>query len=222
MPVAVVTGASKGIGEAVGRALAREGYDLALGARSVERLKEIAEELNGKHNVEVFHHYLDVSRPESVEEFAEKVLERFGDVDVVVANAGLGYFGRLEEITEEQFHEMIEVNLLGVWRTVKAFLGSLKRTKGVAVVVTSDVSARLIPYGGSYVATKWAARALVRTFQMENPDVRFFEVRPGAVDTYFGGSKPGKPKEHGFLKPEEVAEAIKYLLRLPKLSLIHI
>lgn len=216
MPVAVVTGASKGIGEAIARALAEEGYNLALGARSVDRLKEIAEELNEKHNVEVFYHYLDVSKPESVGEFAEKVLERFRDVDVLVANAGLGHFGRLEELTEEQFHEMIEVNLLGVWRTVKAFLESLKRTNGVAVVVTSDVSARLIPYGGGYVATKWAARALVRTFQMENPDVRFFEVRPGAVDTYFGGSKPGKPKEHGYLKPEEVAEAIKYLLRLPK------
>jgi len=212
MKVAVVTGASRGIGEAIARALAEDGYALALGARSVERLKELAEELGG----EVFYHYLDVSRPESVEEFAEKVLERFGKVDVVVANAGLGHFGRLEELKEEQFHEMIEVNLLGMWRTIKAFLKSLKETKGVVVAVTSDVSARLIPHGGGYTVTKWAARALVRTFQIENPDVRFFELRPGAVDTYFGGSKPGKPKEKGYLKPEEVAEAVKYLLRLPK------
>ena len=199
MKVAVVTGASRGIGEAIARALAEDGYALALGARSVERLKELAEELGG----EVFYHYLDVSRPESVEEFAEKVLERFGKGDVVGANAGLGHFGRLEELKEEQFHEMIEVNLLGMWRTIKAFLKSLKETNGVVVAVTSDVSARLIPYGGGYTATKWAARALVRTFQIENPDVRFFELRPGAVDTYFGGSKPGKPREKGYLKPED-------------------
>ncbi|ASI98676.1 SDR family oxidoreductase [Thermococcus celer] len=212
MKVAVVTGASRGIGEAIARALAEEGYALAIGARSVERLKKLAEELGG----EVFYHHLDVSRPESVEEFANKTIERFGKVDVVVANAGLGYFGRLEELGEEEFHEMIEVNLLGMWRTIKAFLRNLKETNGVVVAVTSDVSARLLPYGGGYTATKWAARALVKTFQIENPDVRFFELRPGAVDTYFGGSKPGKPKEKGFLKPEEVAEAVKYLLRLPK------
>ncbi|AFN04500.1 NAD(P)-dependent oxidoreductase [Pyrococcus furiosus DSM 3638] len=216
MKVAVITGASRGIGEAIAKALAEDGYSLALGARSVDRLEKIAKELSEKHGVEVFYDYLDVSKPESVEEFARKTLAHFGDVDVVVANAGLGYFGRLEELTEEQFHEMIEVNLLGVWRTIKAFLNSLKRTGGVAIVVTSDVSARLLPYGGGYVATKWAARALVRTFQIENPDVRFFELRPGAVDTYFGGSKAGKPKEQGYLKPEEVAEAVKYLLRLPK------
>ena len=216
MKIAVITGASRGIGESIARALAKDGYALALGARSVERLEKIAQELAQEHGVEVFHHHLDVSKPESVEKFSRKVLDRFGDVDVVVANAGLGHFRRLEELTEEQFHEMIEVNRLGVWRTIKAFLQSLKRTGGVALVVTSDVSARFIPYGGGYVSTKWAARALVRTFQIENPDVRFFELRPGAVDTYFAGSKPGKPKEQGYLKPEEIAEAVRCLLRLPK------
>nr|3L77_A Chain A, Short-chain alcohol dehydrogenase [Thermococcus sibiricus MM 739] len=216
MKVAVITGASRGIGEAIARALARDGYALALGARSVDRLEKIAHELMQEQGVEVFYHHLDVSKAESVEEFSKKVLERFGDVDVVVANAGLGYFKRLEELSEEEFHEMIEVNLLGVWRTLKAFLDSLKRTGGLALVTTSDVSARLIPYGGGYVSTKWAARALVRTFQIENPDVRFFELRPGAVDTYFGGSKPGKPKEKGYLKPDEIAEAVRCLLKLPK------
>ncbi len=149
MKVAVVTGGASrgGIGEAIARALAEEGYALAIGgARSVERLKKLAEELGGG---EVFYHHLDVSRPESVEEFANKTIERFGKVDVVVANAGLGYFGRLEELGgEEEFHEMIEVNLLGMWRTIKAFLRNLKETNGVVVAVTSDVSARLLPYGG--------------------------------------------------------------------------
>jgi 3-oxoacyl-[acyl-carrier protein] reductase len=78
MPVAVVTGASKGIGEAVARGLAREGYDLALGARSVDRLEKLAKELGEKHGVKVFYHYLDVSKDESVEEFAGKVLQEFG------------------------------------------------------------------------------------------------------------------------------------------------
>ncbi|MBP1912825.1 SDR family oxidoreductase [Thermococcus stetteri] len=211
MKVAVVTGASRGIGRTIAEMLAEEGYSLALGARNVEELEKLTEGLE----TEVFYHYLDVSRPESVDDFASRVLWRFGGVDLVVANAGVGYFGRLEEIRDEDFERMLQVNTLGLWRTVKAFLPSLRERRGAVVAVTSDVSARVFPGGGAYVATKWAARALVRTFQMENPEVRFLELRPGAVDTYFAGSGPGKPKEHGFLKPEDVAEALRCLLKLP-------
>ncbi|MDV3104578.1 SDR family oxidoreductase [Thermococcus waiotapuensis] len=211
MKLAVVTGASRGLGRAIAKVLAEENYALALGARSVGELEKLAEELD----TEVFYGYLDVSSWESVEDFSWKVLERFGGVDLVVANAGVGYFGRLEEISDEDFKSMVEVNLLGLWRTIKAFLPSLKDRKGTVVAVTSDVSARVFPGGGAYVSTKWGARALVRTFQLENPEVRFLELRPGAIDTYFAGSRPGKPKEHGFLKPEEVAEALRCLLRLP-------
>ncbi|MCO6040707.1 SDR family oxidoreductase [Thermococcus alcaliphilus] len=211
MKVAVVTGASRGIGRAIAEILAEEGYSLALGARNVEELEKLAESLE----TEVFYHYLDVSRPESVDDFASRVLQRFGEVDLVVANAGIGYFGRLEEIRDEDFERMLQVNTLGLWRTIKTFLPSLRKRKGTVVAVTSDVSARVFPGGGPYVATKWAARALVRTFQMENPEIRFLELRPGAVDTHFAGSKPGKPKEHGFLKPEEVAEALRCVLKLP-------
>ncbi|WP_048147880.1 SDR family oxidoreductase [Palaeococcus ferrophilus] len=211
MKVAVVTGSSRGIGRAIAEMLAEEGYSLVLGARNVEELEKLAEGLE----TEVFYQHLDVSKPESVDNFASRVLQRFGGVDLVVANAGVGYFGRLEEIRDEDFERMLQVNTLGLWRTIKAFLPSLKERKGIVVAITSDVSARVFPDGGAYVATKWAARALVRTFQLENPEVRFLELRPGAVDTYFAGSRPGKPKEHGFLKPEEVAEALRPLLKLP-------
>ncbi|ASJ12680.1 SDR family oxidoreductase [Thermococcus thioreducens] len=212
MKVAVVTGASRGIGKAIAEALADERYTLALGARSVETLREIAETLP----TDVFYDYLDVSDAESVVRFAERVLDRFGGVDLVVANAGVGYFGRLDEIQEKDFEAMVQVNLLGLWRTVKAFLPSLKRRRGQVVAVTSDVSARVFPGGGAYTSTKWGARALLRVFQMENPEVRFLELRPGATDTYFAGSKPGKPREQGFLKPEEIARALICLLKLPE------
>lgn len=214
MKVAVITGASKGIGEAMARALAKEGYGLALGARSVDLLERLGGELKEKYGVDVLHAFLDVTKPESVEEFAKEVLEHFGGVDVLVANAGIGMGGRLDELTEEEMERVFQVNTLGVWRTVKAFLPSIRERKGTVAVVTSDVSARLIPGAGAYVATKWAARALVRTFQMENPEVRFMELRPGAVDTYFYG-KPGRRIEEGFMKPEDVAKLFVYLLKLP-------
>jgi len=210
MRTAVVTGASKGIGRAIAKALSREGYSLSLGARSLGLLKNLANELE----TEVLWSYLDVSSPDSVGEFVKKTLERFGSVDLVVANAGIGIPGRLDEITEEEFLYSLQVNLLGVWRVVKAFLPSLREKKGTVVVVTSDLSTRLLPGSGAYVISKWGARALVKTFQLENPTVKFLELRPGAVDTHFYG-KPGRSREEGFMKPEDVAEALLSLLKLP-------
>ncbi|ASJ16493.1 alcohol dehydrogenase [Thermococcus chitonophagus] len=208
--VAVITGASKGIGRAIAKALSEEGFSLSLGARSVNLLKELVEELN----TEVFYSYLDVSDPVSVKEFATNTLKKFRNVDVVIANAGIGIPGRLDEISEDDFMRTIQVNLLGVWRTIKAFLPSLKERRGVAIVVTSDLSTRLLPGSGAYVVSKWGARALVRTFQLENPEVRFLELRPGAVDTHFYG-KPGRKREEGFMKPEDVAEIVRMVVKLP-------
>ncbi|MCA6214816.1 SDR family oxidoreductase [Thermococcus bergensis] len=219
MKTAVVTGASKGIGRAVAEALAREGYDLALGARSIDLLKGLAEELTAKYGVRVFYDYLDVSRNESVEEFAGKVLEEFGGVDLLVANAGIPMGGRLDELSNEDMERVLQVNTLGVWRTVKAFLPSLKERRGTVAVVTSYISTMILPNAGAYVASKWASRALTKTFQAENPEVKFIELRPGMVDTYFYG-RPGRKIEEGFMKPEDVAELLIALLKLPRHVLV--
>ncbi|KUJ99683.1 SDR family oxidoreductase [Pyrococcus woesei] len=214
MKVAVVTGASKGIGRAIAKALAKEGYKLALGARSVEMLEELSREIGG-----AFYSYLDVSKPESVAEFAEKVLKEFGGVDLLVANAGIPMGGRLDEVSEEDMKRVFDVNTFGVWRTIKAFLPSLKERKGTVVVVTSYISTMILPNAGPYVASKWAARAITKTFQLENPEVKFIELRPGKVDTYFYG-KPGRKIEEGFMKPEDVAELLISLLKLPEHVLV--
>lgn len=209
MKVAVVTGASKGIGRAVSLALAKEGYSLAIGARSLDLLEEVAGE------TKAFYSFLDVSKEDSVNQFAQKVLKRFGRVDLLVANAGIGVGGRLDEVSDEDFERVLQVNTLGLWRSIKAFLPALKKSRGLVIAVTSDISTRLIPGSGAYVASKWAARAILRTFQIENPEVRFLELRPGAVDTHFYG-KPGRRREEGFMKPEDVAEVVRAIVRLPK------
>ncbi|ASJ00650.1 SDR family oxidoreductase [Thermococcus gorgonarius] len=219
MKVAVVTGASKGIGRAIAEALAREGYNLALGARSVDLLEELSKELEEKHGVKVLYRYLDVSSPQSLKEFAEAVLEEFGGVDLLVANAGIPMGGRLDEVSEEDMERVFQVNALGVWRTIKLFLPSLKERRGTVAVVTSYISTMILANAGAYVASKWAARAFTKTFQMENPEVKFIELRPGMVDTYFYG-RPGRKIEEGFMKPEDVAELLVALLKLPKHVLV--
>ena len=209
--VAVVTGASRGLGSAFARALAEEGYAVALGARDAGAVERLAGELPGP----AFAHPLDVGDPGSVAAFRDAVLSRFGRLDVLVNNAGIGIFKRLEEFSWEEVERTFRVNVLGVWAVTTAFLPRLRESRGMVLMISSDVSTRTFPNGGPYTASKFALRALTRTLQQENPELRVLELRPGAVDTHFAGSTPGAPGKEWFLRPETVAETVRFALRLP-------
>jgi NADP-dependent 3-hydroxy acid dehydrogenase YdfG len=207
--VAAVTGASRGLGAEFARVLAEEGYAVALGGRDVEAIERLASGLPAS-----FAHALDVGSSESVAAFRDAVLARFGRVDVLVNNAGIGIFKRLEEFSPEEVERIFRVNVQGAWAVTTAFLPQLKAARGWVVMISSDVSTRTFPTGGPYAASKFALRALARTLQQENPELRVLELRPGAVDTYFAGSTPGAPGKEWFLQPGAVAEVLRFALRL--------
>jgi NADP-dependent 3-hydroxy acid dehydrogenase YdfG len=209
--IAVVTGASRGLGLAFSRVLAEEGFSLALGARDVAALERIAGELPGNH----LSHPLDVENGASVEAFRDAVLARFGRVDLLVNNAGIGIFKRLDELTEEDFDRQFRVNVRGAWLATKAFLPALETAGGMVAMISSDVSTRTFPNGGAYTATKFALRAFSRTLQQEHPNLRVLELRPGATDTFFAGSTAGAEGKEWFLRPESVAEILRLAVRLP-------
>ena len=209
--VAAVTGASRGLGAVFARVLSAEGFAVALGARDLATVGRLAAELPGPALASP----LDVTDPASVDGFCRATIERFGRLDVLVNNAGIGVFRRLEETSAEEFAATLRVNVLGVWAVTVAFLPWLKESRGLVIMVSSDVSTRTFPTGGSYTASKFALRALSRTFQQENPELRVLELRPGAVDTSFAGSTPGAPGKEWFLQPEVVGEALRFALRLP-------
>lgn len=209
--VAVVTGASRGLGSAFTRVLAEEGFAVALGARDVAGIERLAAGLP----VPTLAHPLDVGDAGSVAAFRDAVLGRFGRVDALVNNAGVGIFRRLEEISAEDFALTFRVNVQGAWAVTVAFLPQLKAARGQVFMISSDVSTRTFPTGGPYTASKFALRALTRTLQQENPELKVLELRPGAVDTSFAGSTPGAPGKEWFLRPEAVAETIRFALRLP-------
>lgn len=209
--VAVVTGASRGLGSVFARVLAEEGYAVALGARDAAAVERLAGELPGP----AFAHPLDVADSGSVAAFRDAVLSRFGRLDALVNNAGIGIFKRLEDFSAEEVERTFRVNVLGVWAATTAFLPQLREAKGLVLMISSDVSTRTFPTGGPYTASKFALRALARTLQQENPDLRVLELRPGAVDTWFAGSTQGAVGKEWFLRPETVAEAVRFALRLP-------
>jgi NADP-dependent 3-hydroxy acid dehydrogenase YdfG len=215
--VAVVTGASSGIGAATARALASDGFQVVLGARRLQRVEEIAAEAAG----EAF--ALDVTDPRSVEEFAARVPR----CDVLVNNAGgaLG-LGPLAEADEEQWRTMYESNVLGTMRMTRALLPHLVESgDGHLVAVTSIAGFEAYRGGAGYIAAKHAQRSLLRNLRLEllGQPVSVTEIAPGMVETEFslvrfGGDEEAARRVYEGMEPlraEDVAECIRWAVAQP-------
>jgi NADP-dependent 3-hydroxy acid dehydrogenase YdfG len=177
--VAVVTGASAGIGVATATLLAKEGFDLVLGARRIERVEEVAAQCGGRAVV------LDVTDPVSVEAFAEAI----NRVDVLVNNAGLAAgMDQIGELTDETFSKMWETNVAGLVRVTRALLPKLEQSTNAHIVNIGSIAGfETYQGGGGYTATKHAVRAITRTLRLEllGKPIRITEVSPGLVETEF-------------------------------------
>jgi NADP-dependent 3-hydroxy acid dehydrogenase YdfG len=216
--VAVVTGASGGIGAATARALAKEGFEVVVGARRKDRLDEIAREVGGIP-VE-----LDVTDDASVEAFAAKIPE----ARVLVNNAG-GARGRdtIETADVESWRWMFEVNVLGTLRVTKALLPKLEASgDGHVVIMGSIAGFETYPGGGGYVGAKHAERALAKTLRLEvlGMPIRVTEINPGLVEgtefslVRFGGDEERARKVYEGLtplRPEDVADCVAFAVTRP-------
>jgi NADP-dependent 3-hydroxy acid dehydrogenase YdfG len=215
--VAVVTGASSGIGAATARALAGAGFEIVAAARRLDRCEALAREIGGRAVK------LDVTDADSVTALAEAVPE----ASVVVHSAG-GALG-LEPVSdadEAQWLEMYETNVLGVMRVTKALLPALERSGGGHIVVVGSVAGvEVYPGGGGYTAAKHAANALSRTLRLEllGRPIRVTEIAPGLVETEFslvrfGGDVERAREVYRGLEPltgDDIAEAIAFAVTRP-------
>ncbi len=215
--VALVTGASSGIGAAAVRALADAGFEVVGAARRLERLEEVTGEVGGRAL------RLDVTDPDSVAELAEALPE----VSVLVNNAG-GALGLepVAEADESHWREMYESNVMGVMRVTKALLPQLERSgQGHVVVVGSVAGVEVYPGGGGYTAAKHAVHAVTKTLRLEllGKPIRVTEVAPGMVETEFSlvrfeGDREKANRVYEGTTPltgEDVADAIAYVVTRP-------
>ena len=218
--LAVVTGASSGIGAATARALANDGFEVALGARRGDRIEALAAEIGG-HARE-----LDVTDSRSVEEFAAWT-EELGGASVLVNNAG-GAKGLepIAEMHEERWRWMYEVNVLGLAMMTKALLPQIRRTgSGHVIIIGSAAGTETYARGAGYTAAKFGAHAVFGSLRLEllGEDVRVTEVMPGAVRTEFGlvrfegDEEKAEAPYRGItpLTPEDVAECVRWAVSLP-------
>jgi ribitol 2-dehydrogenase len=217
--VVLITGASSGIGAATAMALARRGAKVALAARSADKLQALAQEL-GENALAV---PTDVTRGADVTRMVEATLERYKRVDALFANAGIYLPGEVAEGDPEEWAHLMDVNVNGVLRSVRAVLPHLLAQGSGDIVVNSSVSGhQAIPWEPVYSASKHALQAFVHGLrrQMVGKGVRVGAIAPGVVlNDLWGVTTPAEIKqgvaEKTGLRSEDVAELVATLLDLP-------
>ena len=216
-PVLLVTGASSGIGAATARAAAGKGWRLMLGARSEERLAELATELGGEDRARAV--AADVTELADNERLAAAALDGFGRLDAVFANAGFGATRGFLEDDPDHWREMVLTNVLGVAYTIRATLPHMLDADRGHFLITSSVAGRRALPGSLYSATKWAVTAIGEALRQElrqmhdNQSVRVTVIEPGMVDTPFFDNRPGPERA---LHDDDIAAAVLYALEQPQ------
>jgi len=193
--VAVVTGGASGIGKAIARAMVGEGMKVVIADIEAQRLQDAAAEIGATGIM------TDVSKAEDVEALAREAVDRFGTVDVLVNNAGIGPMGRLEDLTLKDWRWMIDVNLWGVIHGVTSFLPILRANpKGAHIVNTASMAGLMpVPSLATYCTTKYAIVGLSETMaldlEMAGSNVGVSIICPGPVSTDLGSSTRNRPAE---------------------------
>ncbi|MBK1623916.1 SDR family oxidoreductase [Afifella marina] len=210
MKTFLITGASTGIGAATARAAVEAGYNVALAARSKDKLEGLVAELGKERALAVS---CDVTSLEDQQAMVDKTLQAFGRIDVVFANAGVGSKGSGTEGGDpDNFREMILTNVLGVVLTAKVTLAEIKKNRG-HILITGSRAGRMTMRGSVYGATKWAVTGYGQNLreELEGTGARVTLIEPGMVDTpFFDERKPDA------LKAEDVAAAVMYAVSQPE------
>jgi NADP-dependent 3-hydroxy acid dehydrogenase YdfG len=220
--VAVITGASSGIGAATARALAADGHRVALLARRVDRIQALADEL-GDGAIAIG---ADVTDRDALVAAAQRVHGELGGADVLVNNAGVMLLGPFGPEQRADYRQMIEVNLLGAITTTEVFLDQLRANgRGDLINISSIAGRTARPTNGVYAATKWGINGWSESLRQElQPDVRVTVIEPGAVGTELTDHithAATKEATEQFVKdlairPEDIAEVIAFAVSRPR------
>jgi NADP-dependent 3-hydroxy acid dehydrogenase YdfG len=224
--VIAITGASSGIGEATARHLATRGARLIIGARRMDRLEALADEIR-QDGGEVVPVEVDVTRRADLQRLVQTAVDRFGRLDVLVSNAGVSKLGPLADGDVDGWSAMIDVNLRGVLNGIAAAMPVFRRQgNGHFVTTVSTAGLKIVPDMAVYAATKNAVRTLMESLRQESTDgvIRTTSVSPGFVRTELGDSIDDPDARARIrsnmdaigLSPEAVARAVAFAIEQPR------
>ena len=225
--VAIITGASSGIGYATALALSNAGAKVAIGARRTDRLSDLETKIRENGN-DVFSHKLDVTKKDECNSFVDEVLQKWGTVDILVNNAGLMPLSFFKNLKIDEWEQMIDVNLKGVLYCTAAVVPKMLEQKSGHIVNISSVAGRIVfPAGSVYCATKHAITALTEGLRQElsvRKNIRVTCIEPGVVATELTNTITDESlqgfvenvKKMESLQSEDIANAILYAVESPK------
>ena len=212
--VAYITGGSKGIGYGIAKILLEKGMKVAITGRNLNSVKEAAESLS-KDASKILALESDVSSLASETNAVQATVAHFGQLDVLVANAGVGHFASIENITAELWKETIDTNLTGVFNSVKASIDSLKQTKGYIITIASLAGTNFFENGSAYNASKFGLVGFTQAIMLDlrKHGIKVSTIMPGSVSTYFNNHTPNQA-DAWKIQPEDIGELVADLLEM--------
>ncbi|WP_273444712.1 SDR family oxidoreductase [Neolewinella agarilytica] len=218
---AYITGGTKGIGYAVAEELMKAGANAVITSRSQQAAEEAAGQLNAAgHAGKALGVEADVRNLDSQQAAVSAGVEAFGSVDFVIANAGVGHFAPIQELSPEQWQETIDINLTGVFYSVKASLEQLTKHEGYLITIASLAGTNFFPKGSAYNASKFGLVGFTQAVMMDlrQQGVKVSTIMPGSVATFFNGHTPS-PEDAWKIQPEDIGQMVVDLLKMPARTL---
>lgn len=215
--VAIITGASRGIGKAIAEKFAQAGMRVALLARHAEELTALAYHIN-EAGGEAISLPTDILQAEAVGEAVAQVWAKWGRIDVLVNNAGVGVFKAVTATTEEEWDYVMNTNAKGTFLLTKCVLPYLQQqASGHIITIASDVARRNFAHGGVYCASKYAQDALMQAVRQEVHafGIKVSTIYPGLTETYFAGQEPSDSPNFNRLQSEDIADSVLYVAQAP-------
>lgn len=213
--VILVTGGTKGIGYGIAEALLEKGCRVAITGRSQTTVEEAVSRLAKKFNANIIGLVADVRNLTSQTEAVSKVKTKWQRLDVLIANAGLGYFGPVETLTPEQWNETIDINLTGVFYSLKASWQELKQSQGYFITIASLAGTNFFEGGAAYNASKFGLVGFTQAAMLDlrKHGIKASTIMPGSVATEFNNHSPSE-KDAWKIQPEDIGKLVVDLLEM--------
>lgn len=212
---ALITGGSKGIGLGIAEAFVHEGMNVLITGRTASDVEMAVLQLNAIGKGKAIGAAVDVRNLEAQAQAIAMVNEQFGELDVLIANAGVGHFAPIEDLTSEQWHDVMDINLTGVFYSVKAALPSLKKSKGYIITIASLAGTNFFAGGAAYNASKFGLVGFTQAIMLDlrKYGIKVSTIMPGSVATYFNGHTPSDA-DAWKIQPEDIGQMTLDLLKM--------
>ncbi len=218
---ALITGGTKGIGLGVAEVLIKEGIHVAITGRTQEALDKAMKKLRDINADACIGIISDAKNFESQQAAVQQVIDKWGRLDYFIANAGVGHFAPIQELSIEQWHETIDLNLTGVFYSIKASLEALKATKGYFISIASLAGTNFFATASAYNASKFGLVGFSQAIMMDlrKEGIKVTTIMPGSVATHFNNHEPNAEKDAWKIQPEDIGQIVSDLIKMPARTL---